>query len=206
MAGLDDFEPLNAAEQRLIAEIGSGAPIVFGQDVPPEDAGPERRIRAGLIAWLMRGGGAGVTVPETGVRVCGRADRRAVDLEGARCPRSLGLFDCRIEDAPVLMDAEIDNLFLNGSVLPGLSADRLKTRGDVRLDGAEVTGEVRLAGAKLGGDLDCTGATLRRRKKRIVTTRGMRWSLTASRRATCVWPAPRSAGRCGWSGQNWAAV
>jgi hypothetical protein len=71
MAGLDDFEPLNVAEQRLIAEIGSVETVVFGQDVPPEDAGPERRIRAGLIAWLMRGGDGTVTVPETGVRVAG---------------------------------------------------------------------------------------------------------------------------------------
>jgi hypothetical protein len=47
----------------------------------------------------------------------------------------------------VLRDAEIDNLFLNGSALPGLDADRLTTRGNVHLRGAKVTGEVRLLGS-----------------------------------------------------------
>jgi hypothetical protein len=79
MAGLDDFEPLNPAEQRLIAGIGSVETVVFGQGVPPEDAGPERRIRAGLIAWLMRGGdgrGDGAGYGRSGR---GRADHRAVE-------------------------------------------------------------------------------------------------------------------------------
>jgi hypothetical protein len=160
MAGLDDFEPLNVAEQRLIAGIGSVETVVFGQDVPPEDAGPERRIRAGLIAWLMRGGDGTVTVPETGVRVAGAWIAGQLTLEGARCPRSLALLFCRIEDAPVLMDAEIDNLFLNRTHLHGLEAERLTTRGGVFLRGAKVTGEVWLVGAKLGGNLDCGGATL----------------------------------------------
>jgi hypothetical protein len=160
MAGLDDFEPLNPAEQRLIAEIGSVETVVFGQDVPPEDAGPERGIRAGLIAWLMRGGGAGVTVPETGVQVIGARITGQLMLWGARCPRSLGLVRCRIDATPVLMDVEIDNLFLNDSDLPGLVADRLVTRGNVHLRGANVTGPVVLAGARLGGNLECNGATL----------------------------------------------
>jgi hypothetical protein len=160
MAGLDDFEPLNPAEQRLIAEIGSVETVVFGQDVPPEDAGPERGIRAGLIAWLMRGGDGTVTVPDTGVRVAGARIAGELNLEGARCPRSLAFLFCRIEEAPLLRDAEIDNLFLNGSALPGLDADRLTTRGNVHLRGAKVTGEVRLLGSKLGGDLSCVGVML----------------------------------------------
>jgi hypothetical protein len=108
----------------------------------------------------MRGGGAAVTVPETGVRVAGARITGELNLEGARCPRSLAFVFCRIEEAPLLRDAGIDNLFLGGSALPGLKADRLMTRGGVFLRDAKVTGEVRLLGAKLGGGLVCIGATL----------------------------------------------
>jgi hypothetical protein len=59
-----------------------------------------------------------------------------------------------------LQSARLQGLFLNGSVLPGLQADRLVTRGGVYLRGAEVTGEVRLPGAQIDGDLDCDGAKI----------------------------------------------
>ncbi|MCK4711500.1 MAG: hypothetical protein KAT26_01335, partial [Marinosulfonomonas sp.] len=83
-----------------------------------------------------------------------------LDLEGCRIPRDIGLIYCRFQKAPVLRSAQIDNLFLNGSALPGLSADRLEAKGNVSLDGVVTTGRVRLLGAKLGGDLDCDGAQL----------------------------------------------
>jgi hypothetical protein len=62
--------------------------------------------------------------------------------------------------APVLRSAVIDSLFLDGSTLPGLAADRLDARGTVTLAGTRVTGSIVLSGARLGGVLDARGARL----------------------------------------------
>ena len=57
--------------------------------------------------------------------------------------------------------AIINRLFLDGSLLPGLQAERLEARGGVYLRGAEVNpGEVNLAQSRLGGNLECDGATI----------------------------------------------
>ncbi len=97
---------------------------------------------------------------EKGVRVSGGWIAGTLDLEGCRIPRDIGLKDCRFEAPPALRSAVIDSLFLDGSFLPGLQADRLEARGDVTLRGATVRGQVELAGARIGGWFEADGATL----------------------------------------------
>jgi len=70
------------------------------------------------------------------------------------------LKDCRFDAVPVLRYAVIDNLFLDGSSLPGLQAERLEARGGVSLRGAALHGEVRLPGSRLGGNLSLDGAAI----------------------------------------------
>lgn len=72
------------------------------------------------------------------------------------------MLNCRFDAAPALQSSSIESLSLNGSHLPGLSADWLEVRGSVLMrDGFVATGDVRLGGAKLGGNLECIGATFR---------------------------------------------
>lgn len=97
---------------------------------------------------------------EKGVRIVGALITGVLDLEGCRVPRDIVLINCRFVAAPVLLSAVIDNLFLNGSTLPGLRADRLKAQGNVGLFDVKATGELRLLGTKLGGDIDCSDAAL----------------------------------------------
>ena len=75
--------------------------------------------------------------------------------------RDIGLNDCHFEATPVLRAAVINRLFLDGSSLPGLLADRLEARGGVYLRGAQVEGAVSIAESRLGGNLECDGATIR---------------------------------------------
>ena len=75
---------------------------------------------------------------------------QGLDLAGCEIARNLAFFACRFADPPLLRDARLQNLYLNVSVLPGLNANRLQTRGGVFLRSAEVTGEVRLLGAWIG--------------------------------------------------------
>ena len=74
--------------------------------------------------------------------------------------RDIGLYNCRFDTAPVLNSAVIERLFLDGSQLPGLHAERLEARGGLYLRGAFVDGEVRLVSATFGGNVECNGATL----------------------------------------------
>ena len=108
----------------------------------------------------MLGGEEGCRPHEKGVRVIGAWVAGVLDLEGCRIPRDIGLKDCRFDAVPILTSAVIDNLFLDGSALPGLQADRVEARGGISLRGSKVTGEIRLRGARLAGDLDCHGAII----------------------------------------------
>jgi hypothetical protein len=169
---LADFGELTPAEARLIAECDSGEGVVIGEPYHEQDGEsawkspvadtPEVRIRATLIRWLLLGGADGVTPHEKGVRIMGAWVAGILDLGGCRAPRGIMLVACHFEIAPVLRSAVIDSLVLDHSVLPGLRADRLETRGSVSLGGAMVRGETQLLGAKLGGALECVGARFER--------------------------------------------
>jgi hypothetical protein len=97
---------------------------------------------------------------EKGLRLNGARVIGTLDLEGCRIPRDIALTDCRFDASPVLRSAVIDNLFLDGSALPGLQADRLEARGGLSICGADVTGSIRLRGGRIGGNIEADGATI----------------------------------------------
>jgi uncharacterized protein YjbI with pentapeptide repeats len=156
------FGALEPAEQVLLDGLSDGRfDLVEGGDLPaPED--PRRIIRADLLRLLILGAPDAPPVHEKGVRVSGAIIRGVLDLEGCRIPRDIGLVDCRFENALVLRSAMIDTLFLDGSHLPAILAERLETRGDVFLRQASVDGPILMPGGRLGGGLIADGATLRR--------------------------------------------
>ncbi|MHB2169863.1 hypothetical protein [Alsobacter sp. R-9] len=158
--GIDAFEPLLPAERRIIAELRSGDFDRLGDGTRPVEADPERTVRAELLRFLLLGGSGDVRPHEKGVRVSGGYIVGILDLEGCRVPRDIGLKDCLFEAAPILRSAIIDSLFLDGSSVPGLLADRLEARGDLTLRGADVRGPVELAGARIGGWFEADGASL----------------------------------------------
>ncbi len=60
----------------------------------------------------------------------------------------------------ILRAAIIDNLFLDGSALPGLQADALEARGGLYVRGSMISGAVRLVGSRLGGSFEGDGASI----------------------------------------------
>ncbi|MDJ0827647.1 MAG: hypothetical protein QNJ16_19320 [Rhodobacter sp.] len=166
MRRLEDFGKLSPAEERLRDEIGRdvnpNGVVVFGDDLPEADAGPERQVRGSFLRYLMLGGcdALPAPVPEWGVKIKGARITGVLNLEGARCPRVLALFDCRVDANAVLRSTQLDGLYFNGSRVPSLFADRLDVRGGVFLRGFRSQGAVRLLGARIGGSLDCEGAVL----------------------------------------------
>ena len=120
--------------------------------------GPERTVRAEVIADLLIGDGEAASVAVRGVRLQGARITGELDLEATtlRCP--LALLDCSFASAITLNEATAVSVRLSGSHVPAVQARQLLTRGDLRLDkGFCVSGGVELVGAHIGGQLDCTG-------------------------------------------------
>jgi hypothetical protein len=156
---LADFQPLHTAEARVVAGLGSGDFNRIGNGCP-EGSDPARTVRAKLLRFLILGDGDDFRSHEKGLRLSGAEVTGTLDLEGCRIPRDITLTDCRFDASPVLRSAVIDNLFLDGSALPGLQADRLEARGGLSVNSAAVTGEIRLRGARIGGNIEADGATI----------------------------------------------
>jgi hypothetical protein len=160
--GLARFGALGPAEVALIEGLGTGALDRIGPSGLPEAGDESRRVRADLIRYLLLGGPEAPRMHEKGIRLAGAWVAGALDLEGCRVPRDIGLLDCRFDATPVLLSAIIDTLAFDGSDLPGLSANRLDARGDLLFRSATIRGRVELRGARIGGDMVFDGARLDR--------------------------------------------
>jgi hypothetical protein len=158
--GLSQFGALSPAEQVMVDGVGNGVFDRVGAGGLPAAGDADRMVRAGLIRALLLGGGGMPVMHEKGLRLSGAWVTGTLDLEGCRIPRDIGLMDCRFDAIPVLRSAVIDTLSLDGSVLPGLNADRLEARGDLLFRAATIEGLVALKGARLEGDLVFDGANL----------------------------------------------
>lgn len=159
-SGLAAFQPLNAAEAKIVANLKSGDFDRLGDGLRPDWDDPARTVRAELLRFLILGGDDPSHMHEKGLSVSGARVTGLLDLEGCRIPRDIRLKDCSFDASPVLRSAIIDNLFLDGSALPGLQADRLEARGGVSICGATIIGEIRLCGARIGGNIEADGATI----------------------------------------------
>jgi hypothetical protein len=157
---LADFQPLNQAEAKVVAELRSGDFERLGDGLRPEWDDPARIVRAEFLRFLILGGDEGCRLHEKGLRLSGARVTGKLDLEGCRIPHDIGLKDCRFDASPVLRSAIIDNLFLDGSALPGLQAERLEARGSLTIRSAIVTGQIRLSGARIGGNIEVDGVTI----------------------------------------------
>lgn len=160
---LDDFRPLLPAEEEIVARLQSGNFDRLGDGILPTEPDPGRVVRATFLRFLILGGEPGFRPHEKGVLVRGAWISEVLDLEACRVFRDIGLNDCRFEATPILRAAIINRLFLDGSQLPGLQAERLEARGGIYLRGAEVEGAINLDQARLGGNLECDGTTIRNR-------------------------------------------
>lgn len=156
---LADFAPFSDAEAVLIERLDDGG---FDRLSVAGPDGDEAQVRATLLRLLILGGPGAPPVHEKGVRLSGARIVGTLDLEGCRIPRDIGLVDCRFDGPLVLRSAILDTVFLDGSTLPGVLAERLEMRGDLFLRGARVDGPLSLPGARIGGALVADGATLDR--------------------------------------------
>lgn len=154
----------SALEQALLAACprGVAARLPNCDDLPQDDSDPDRRVRAGLIRYLMLGGSdeeGGVRPSPKGVQVIGGWIGGVLDLAGCETQLDLTLWRCRIPERAFLQDARIGALYLPGCTAPkGLKLHRLETQRGVHLNKGFVAEDmVDLAGARIGGQLTCAG-------------------------------------------------
>ncbi|MDP4062713.1 hypothetical protein RBLE17_24810 [Rhodobacteraceae bacterium LE17] len=144
------------AEQTLIQACRKGAPTIFSME-RPEEGSADNTIRAGLIRALLLGTGD-CTPPARGLRIVGAWITGKLDLQGEALPVPLGLQKCTLEEDVLLRACTLPALYLTGTRLPKLNAQRLQCNGPLHLsDGFQATGLVDLTGAKITGQLACVG-------------------------------------------------
>lgn len=159
---LGDFDPLSSAETELIACCARGevwTPAGWNGERPGETAKTQgNTLRAGLIRFLALGGDANHPVHEAGVMVAGAWIEGKLDLHQCTAVFRLYFNACEFESEPIFLAANVPELALNGSRVPGLNAQRLfVNRGLFLNNGFEARGEVRLLGARIGSNLECGG-------------------------------------------------
>ncbi|MGH3392508.1 MAG: hypothetical protein ACRDOO_26870 [Actinomadura sp.] len=146
---------LTPAERRVWQAFPRGEAVDFrrtaGED--PEqggDWGPERTVRAGVIRALLlsvapaEGEVAGLRL--MGARISGR-----LDLWFGAVEHAVRLRACHFEQRPILYGAEIRQLNLSESYLPGLDAATIRIGGVLRITDCRVRGSIQLGGAKIDG-------------------------------------------------------
>jgi hypothetical protein len=154
----------SALEADLLAacKLGRMAVLPGKEDRPGDISDPDRRVRAGLIRYLLLGGcdgEDGARPHPRGVLIKGGWIDGVLDFAGCRSDVDLGLQDCLLPQRPDLTDAHLHALYLPGCHLPmGAGLHRLTTDADVHLSaGFRADAMVDLAGARIGGQLACVG-------------------------------------------------
>lgn len=145
-------------ERDLIAACRDGKPLDLG-DLPAE-GDTTREIRADLLRLIITGGTPECGLHPVGIMLSGAFISGTLDLQFAKGRGLVALHKCRFTERPNLAQAEIAQLSLQGSLLPGLFAQGIRVEGGLFLRGVTATGTVDVNGARIIGQIDCDGATL----------------------------------------------
>ncbi len=144
--------PENDAERLLLERAQSG------ERADVSDL-PDSTVRAALLYDLcVHPDECGVD--PKGIKLEGARVTGELDLEGTTLVRTVWLWNCHFEAPIILRDARTRTVSLQGSTVPGITADWLRLEGKLSLDRVTIEGEVRLAGANINGDFECRAATL----------------------------------------------
>ncbi|MGW7530484.1 hypothetical protein [Streptomyces sp. NPDC054783] len=163
-----DGRGLSAGEHELVQAVGQGrfvdlrvGDVELDDPVQGGNWAAERTVRAELLVGLLTGertpdGGRLRAVKLRGARITG-----ALDLEAAELVCPVLLADCYFEEPVNLGQATAPAIRLPGCYLTGLTAEQLRTSGNLDLsNGLTVEGETSLRGARIGGQLDLSRARL----------------------------------------------
>ncbi|AWZ06480.1 MULTISPECIES: oxidoreductase [unclassified Streptomyces] len=172
---------LTGPEQRMWSAYRTGSVCdlssrAANRDDPHADTvwGPERSVRARVVALLLLHGpgpvpGRVASLKLRGVRITGR-----LDLSGGTVAPYVELQSCRFDGEVQLSETRFGTLRLVNCAIPRLDAARLHTEGDLHLRRCRVARGIRLTDAQIGTDLLISEAVVQRDSKgRALAADGM---------------------------------
>ncbi|GAA3147817.1 oxidoreductase [Planomonospora alba] len=171
---------LSPAERRLWDAYPTGAWVDLRSGDPAADDpgngadwGPERTVRAEVIAALLLGAREAEPGSTPGLRLAGARITGDLDLSDATVGAKLHLLNCHLRGTVDLSDARTQGLRFRGCVLGRVRAARSTVDGllefdgsclrGLRMDNAHVTGQFRLGRAQVSppGEEDIARATFK---------------------------------------------
>ncbi|MEV6104340.1 hypothetical protein AB0M28_06425 [Streptomyces sp. NPDC051940] len=160
-------DELTSAERRLWEAFPKGLRVDLRTGDPalddPEQAaawGPERTVRAEVVAALLLGAQEAATGHVAAVHLLGARITGGLMLDNADIGCHLRIRGCAFDEEINLYAARVRNLTFQDSLLPGVLASYATVEGNVRLLRSHVTGKLLLVGARIGGNLNLGGARL----------------------------------------------
>nr|WP_210167859.1 oxidoreductase [Streptomyces sp. SID4946] len=115
--------------------------------------GPERSVRARIIAWLLLDGPPALAGRVSALKLAGVRVMGALDLAGGTVRPYVELRDCRFDEQVLVPEARFSTLRLVNCSVPRLEAARVHTEGDLHLPRCRFQNGVRLTDAHIGTDL-----------------------------------------------------
>lgn len=162
--GITGIEGLSEPEQRLWDAFPSATQVDLRIGDRDEDDplgastwGPDRQVRASVIARLLLGRHPDADAGSAAVRLVGAQIVGALSLDYAEFRYHLRLAGCRFSERVWLYGARTRQLSVIGSALVGLDASLAQIDGNLRLIDNHVDGQIRLAGTRVLGDLRLDG-------------------------------------------------
>ncbi|SFJ32211.1 hypothetical protein [Jannaschia pohangensis] len=192
IAALGGDSWLTPAETALIEACRRGVEcrLQGGKRPDPDDAGPERRIRANVLRYLILGGCPDCVVRGRGLQLRGAFIEGEIDLSFQETSGATVMIDCHFDAPLVARQAKLRSLELRRSLLDRLDLQGAHITGDVFLRQAETRRDVLMAGARIGGQLDCEGAIFDGAQgaalmaQRLTVEEGLVWRDVRVRRGT----------------------
>ena len=123
------------AERALLLAVAEGNLCRLGDARPSPDDPAAPRIRAALLAHLITGGCEAAPVTPAGVRLVGALIHGPLVLNFCTARGETDLRACHFTDTVSLRRAQLMQLVLSGSQLPGLQAEGIAVQTLVKFAG-----------------------------------------------------------------------
>ncbi|MGG8408302.1 oxidoreductase [Streptomyces sp. 12297] len=127
--------------------------------------GPERSVRAEVIARLLLSGPAAVPGRVASLKVRGARITGRLELSGGTVTPYVELNACRFDSEVQLSETRFTTLRMINCSVPRIEAARLHTEGDLHLPRCRVARGIRLTDAQIGTDLLISQAVVQRDSK-----------------------------------------
>ncbi|MCQ4206606.1 oxidoreductase [Streptomyces longispororuber] len=158
------YDELTPPERELWDAFPEGRHVDLRTGTPGEDRvteggqwGPERTVRATVIAVLLSGGNAPRPGAAPGLRLAGARISGHLDLSDLELGQALRIEECWFEEAPTLQGASTRTIRIMDSRLPGLDAGLARVEGHLDLSRSRVEGCLNLLNASVAGELVLNG-------------------------------------------------